>query len=117
MKPPAVPVAAVLLAMVPLQAPATIRAVTIASGLQSPVAFVQDPSDTSVFFAVEQAGRIRIVRKGAVIGDFLDLRSAIASGGERGLLGLAFPPDAPATGRLYVNFTDRNGDTVVARFR
>ena len=41
----------------------------------------------------------------------------MSSGGERGLLGLAFPPDSPATGRFYVNFTNTSGHTVVARFR
>jgi glucose/arabinose dehydrogenase len=70
-----------------------------------------------VQFVVEQAGRVRAVRNGAVLpADFLDLRAAVLSGGERGLLGLAFPRDA-ASGRFYVNFTDRSGNTVVARFR
>ena len=95
----------------------TIGAVTVVSGLQAPVAFVQDPSDGAVFFAVEQGGRIRIVRDGAIGGDLLDLRGAVLAGGERGLLGLALAPDFAASGRLFVNFTDRNGDTVVARFR
>jgi glucose/arabinose dehydrogenase len=40
----------------------------------------------------------------------------VASGGERGLLGMAFPPDAVASRRFYVNFTNVNGDTVVSRF-
>jgi glucose/arabinose dehydrogenase len=89
----------------------------VVTSLQSPVAFVQDPSDPSIFFAVEQAGRIRLVRNRVVEQDFLDLRGAVAAGGERGLLGLAFAPDYAQSGRFFVNFTDRNGDTVVARFR
>ena len=85
-----------------------------ASGFTSPVAFVQDPLDRSVQFVVEQAGRIRVVRNGTVLAaDFLDLRSSVLAGGERGLLGLACAPD----GRIFVNFTDRSGDTVIARFR
>ena len=48
--------------------------------------------------------------------DFLDLSRAVAAGGERGLLGLAFAPDT-SSGRFFVNFTNRAGDTVVARFR
>ena len=48
--------------------------------------------------------------------DFLDLRGAISAGGERGLLGMAFAPDAN-TGRFFVNFTNPSGNTVVARFR
>ena len=108
--------AAVLLA-VPFQTTTVIRAVEFATGLQSPVALVQDPTDRAVFFGVEQAGRIRVVRNRIVGQDFLDLRSVIASGGERGLLGLALAPDFAQSGRFFVNFTDRNGDTVVARFR
>lgn len=101
-----------------LQGPPTpLRAVDVVGGLQAPIAFVQDPGDAAVFFAVEQGGRIRIVRDRAVQGDFLDLRSAITSGGERGLLGLALAPDFAQSGRFFVNFTDLNGNTVVARFR
>src|SRR6266516_198971 len=83
----------------------------------SPTAFVPDPADSSVQFVVQQDGRIRTVRGGTTLAtDLLDVRGDIVSGGERGLLGLAFPPDA-ASGRLFVNFTDRAGNTVVARFR
>jgi glucose/arabinose dehydrogenase len=88
-----------------------------ASGFESPVAFVQDPTDRTVQFVVQQTGRIRVVRSGATLpGDFLDLTSQIACCGERGLLGLAFAPDYASSGRFFVNFTNTNGDTVVARF-
>ena len=94
-----------------------LRSQPYASGFTAPLAFVQDPLDRNVQFVVEQAGRIRVVRSGGVLPtDFLDLRAVVNSGGERGLLGLAFPRDA-SSGRFYVNFTDRSGDTVVARFR
>lgn len=87
-----------------------------ASGFSAPVAFVQDPTDRAVQFVVEQAGRIRAVRDGVVLSpDFLDIRDVVASGGERGLLGLAFPSDT--TGRFFVNFTNLAGNTVVARFK
>jgi len=88
-----------------------------ASGFAAPLAFIQDPSDRAVQFVVQQGGRIRVVRNGVVLpGDFLDLSRDISAGGERGLLGLAFTPDA-SSGRLFVNFTNPSGDTVVARFR
>src|SRR5690606_4007339 len=45
-----------------------------------------------------------------------DLRHEIASGGEQGLLGFAFAPDHAATGRVFVSFTNRSGDSVIARF-
>jgi glucose/arabinose dehydrogenase len=94
-----------------------LRAGVYVNGLQTPVAFVPDPTNSSVFFAVEQTGRIRVVRNRVVSEDLLDLSSATAAGGERGLLGLALAPDFPVSGRFFVNFTNTNGDTVVARFR
>src|SRR5688572_20390212 len=88
-----------------------------ASGFQSPVAFVQDPTDRDVQFVVEQRGRIRALRNGSILGvDFLNLDGSVACCGERGLLGLAFAPDYASSGRIYVNFTNSSGDTVVARF-
>src|SRR5262245_4536911 len=97
---------------------AQLRARTYATGFTSPVAFVQDPGDAAAQFVVQQGGRIRVVRDGTVLpGDFLNLASTIVSGGEQGLLGLAFPPDGASSGRVFVNFTDRAGNTVVARFR
>lgn len=95
-----------------------LRTRVYASGLSLPVAFVQDPTDRDVQFVVEQGGRIRVIRAGALqTSDFLDLRGQIASGGERGLLGLAFAPDYGLTRRFYVNFTNPSGHTVVARFQ
>src|SRR5256885_15947647 len=65
-----------------------------------------------------QDGHIRVVRSGTVLGaDFLDLSTSIVSGGEQGLLGLAFPRDTQTSGRFFLNFTNRSGHTVVARFR
>jgi len=97
---------------------AQLRGQTFVSGFQAPVAFEQDPTNRSVHFVVQQAGRIRVVRDGAILpADFLNLTSSIASGGERGLLGLAFAPDYATSGRFFVNFTNTGGDTVVARFR
>ena len=95
-----------------------IRARVFVSGLTAPVAFVQDPTNPAVQLVVEQGGRIRVVSGGTLLTtDFLDLRGAIASGGERGLLGLAFAPDYATSRRFYVNFTNPAGHTVVARFR
>jgi len=90
----------------------------VASGFTAPVDVVQDPSDTTVQYVVEQGGRIRVVRTGALQAtDFLNLAGSIATGGERGLLGLAFPRDYATSGRFYVNFTNPQGHTVIARFR
>ena len=74
---------------------AQLRTEVVATGLCNPLAFVVDPGDPSTFYVVEQRGTIRTVRNNIVSpAMFLDIRSAISSGGERGLLGLAFPPDA-----------------------
>jgi glucose/arabinose dehydrogenase len=101
-----------------LEAQVSLRPRVHVAGLSSPVSFVQDPTDAAVQFVVEQGGRIRVVHDGALQpADFLDLRGAITSGGERGLLGMAFAPDYATSRRFFVNFTDQNGNTVIARFR
>ena len=101
-----------------VQAQATLRATVYASGFSSPIAFVQNPADPTLQYVVEQGGHIRVIHNGAVVStDFLDLSGVISSGGERGLLGLAFAPDYATSRRFYVNFTNTAGDTVVARFR
>ena len=110
---------AVLILAVVAPSDAQLRATPYASGFSEPVAFVQHPSDPGLQFVVEQAGRIRVIQNGTVLGTpFLDLADVVLSGGERGLLGLAFPPDYAASGRFYVNFTrEPDGHTVIARFR
>jgi glucose/arabinose dehydrogenase len=96
---------------------AQLAAVQVASGFTQPVAYVQDPTNPSVWFVVEQGGRIRIQQNGALaVTDFLDLTNVTEAVGEQGLLGLAFAPDYATSGRLFVNFTNLVGDTVVARF-
>jgi glucose/arabinose dehydrogenase len=89
------------------------------SGLSSPLALVQDPSDPTVQYVVEQGGLIKVVKNGALRSTpFLDLTGFTDASGERGLLGLAFPPDYEDSGRFYVNYTNLpGGHTVVARFK
>ena len=106
-----------LMSFAPVVVEAQLRSQVVVTGLVNPVAFVADPGDPSTFYVVEQRGTIRIVRNNSVLpAMFLDVRSAISSGGERGLLGLAFPPDAVESRRFFVNFTDPDGHTVVARY-
>ena len=108
----------VLLHLCAVDANAQLRSQVYASGFASPVAFVQDPTDRTVQFVVQQGGRIRVLRNGTTLPtDFLNLTGSIVSGGERGLLGLAFAPDYASSARFFVNFTNTSGDTVVARFR
>ena len=68
-------------------------------------------------FVVEQGGRIRVIHYGSVrVIPYLDVSGIISTGGERGLLGLAFSPDFAQSGRIYVDYTDAQGNTVVARY-
>jgi glucose/arabinose dehydrogenase len=110
-------IAALALGFVPSEATAQLRTQVVATGLNNPVGFVMDPLDHSTFYVVEQRGTIRTLRNGTLLpAFFLDIRSVISSGGERGLLGLAFAPDHETSRRFYVNFTNPDGDTVVARY-
>jgi glucose/arabinose dehydrogenase len=87
-------------------------------GLSSPLDFQVPVGERTRAFVVEQGGRIRIARGGALVGTpFLDVSSKISTGGERGLLGLAFHPQYASNGRFYVNYTDRAGDTHISEFR
>jgi glucose/arabinose dehydrogenase len=91
---------------------------TLATGFSSPVAIVH--SGDSRLFVVQRGGLIRILNADGTINatPFLDVSSLIVSGGERGLLGLAFHPDYNNNGLFFVNYT-RSGDgaTVIARYQ
>ena len=83
-----------------------------------PVSIAAAPRDRRRLFVVEQGGRIRVVRGGRKLRrPFLDVSRLIVSGGEQGLLGLAFAPDYARSRRFYVHFTNRSGDTRVVEYR
>ncbi|MBA3235040.1 MAG: PQQ-dependent sugar dehydrogenase, partial [Chloroflexi bacterium] len=92
--------------------------VTVAvEGLDDPVDVTNAGDGSGRLFVAEQAGRIRVIRDGSLLATpFLDISDRIASGGERGLLGLAFHPNYPADPRFFVDYTDRAGNTVIAQF-
>jgi len=95
----------------------TVAAEIAIQGFNKPVDVANAGDGSGRLFVVEQPGAILIVRDGAVRGQpFLDIHERIASGGERGLLGLAFHPDFPTDPRFFVDYTDVNGDTVVASY-
>jgi glucose/arabinose dehydrogenase len=88
----------------------------IASGLDQPVALTH-AGDTRLFIT-EQTGTIRIYDAlGLRATPFLDIRSIVLSGGERGLLSVAFHPQYRDNGLFFVYYTNRNGDNNVARYR
>jgi glucose/arabinose dehydrogenase len=82
------------------------------------------PGDLDRLFVVERMGRIRIIElhehdeRGDILSTpFLDLGGLISTGGEQGLLGMAFHPGYAANGRFFVNYTDPAGDTQVIEYR
>ncbi|MFO7587019.1 MAG: PQQ-dependent sugar dehydrogenase [Gemmatimonadota bacterium] len=78
---------------------------------------VTAPAGDDRLFVVEQAGRVRVLRDGAELDEpFLDISERISSGGERGLLSLAFHPDFATNGAFFLDFTDPGGDTRVERW-
>ena len=61
---------------------------------------------------------MRVVQSGRVRAEpFLDIRSLVASGGEQGLLSVAFHPRYAKNHLFYVDYTDTNGDTRVVEYR
>jgi glucose/arabinose dehydrogenase len=101
----------------PVAGTPALTAQRVVGGLDDPVDLQAPPGDRDRLFVVEQPGRIRIVRNGAVAATFFDIVSRVGSGGERGLLGLAFHPRYAENGRFFVNYTDRSGDTHISEFR
>jgi glucose/arabinose dehydrogenase len=89
----------------------------VVQGLQRPVDL--QPDGSGRLFVVEKAGRIRILENDQLVQTpFLDITDRVGSNGnEQGLLGLAFHPGYQQNGRFFVNYTDLNGDTVIARFQ
>ncbi|MEA2494362.1 MAG: hypothetical protein QOJ29_2273, partial [Thermoleophilaceae bacterium] len=72
----------------------------------APVYVTAPPGDPHRVFVVERAGRIVEVRDGQVQDPpFLDISSRVKSGGEQGLLSMAFAPDYATSGRYYVYYT------------
>ncbi|MCL4266194.1 MAG: PQQ-dependent sugar dehydrogenase [Anaerolineae bacterium] len=106
--PPASPVTAVALHPV------------LAAGLRKPVYLTHagdGPQDGRLFVA-EQDGRVRIIQNGELLAQpFLDISANLATdGSERGLLGLAFHPQYAQNGYFYIVYTNKDGDTEIARY-
>jgi glucose/arabinose dehydrogenase len=93
----------------------------VQTGFSSPVGIYHSGDGTGRLFIVEQVGKIKIIKNGAVLPTpFLSLDPAtqVLSGGERGLLGLAFHPNFESNGLFYINYTRQpDGATVIARYQ
>jgi hypothetical protein len=93
-----------------------LKAVEIMSGLDEPV-YLTAPAGDSRIFIVEQPGRIRIYGdEGLDPEPFLNITSRVQSGGERGLLSIAFHPEYATNGYFFVNYTGVDGATRVERY-
>ncbi len=109
----------VLLARAATPAPA-MQLRPVVTGLDQPVQVVHAGDGSGRLFVVEQAGVIRVLRGGRLIPQpFLDIRQRVVAGGEMGLLSVAFHPQYPRNGRLFVNYTAQDGGlrTVIAEYR
>ena len=95
----------------------------VVSGLSSPVLLTAPAGDPARLFIVEQSGAIRIVKNGVLLATpFLNLHDSISTGGEQGLLGLAFAPDYATSGWFVVSYTSPHGamgggTSILARYR
>lgn len=100
------------------QSAGRIRLTRVVGGQGDALYVTGAPGERNRLYIVRQSGAIRILARGRLRGTpFLNLSRLVSSGGERGLLGLAFHPKYASNGRFYVNYTDRSGDTVVAEYR
>lgn len=98
--------------------PGTIALALRASNLSKPVFLTSAKDGTGRLFIVEQTGRIKIYVNSAVRATpFLSIPGSVSGGSEQGLLGLAFHPAYKTNRKLYINFTDVNGDTIIREYR
>jgi glucose/arabinose dehydrogenase len=110
-------IAALALAFVPA-APGrtTARHLVRVGNFSSPVYVASTSSEPGRIYVVEQAGRI-VSLSGRTPQIFLDIRPLVLAGGEQGLLSVAFHPRYASNRLFYIDYTARNGNTVIAEYR
>lgn len=90
----------------------------VAAGLNAPIGISHAGDGSGRLFILEQSGRIRVLVNGNILPEpFLDISGQVGCCGERGLLGLAFHPRYQENGFFFVNYTDLDGSTVIARYQ
>jgi glucose/arabinose dehydrogenase len=99
--------------------PADVRLEEVARGLERPLFVTHAGDGSGRLFVVEQGGMVRVVRDGRLLAEpFLDATRLLdSSGGERGLLGLAFAPDFPRSGRFFIAHTAPGPAVRITRLR
>lgn len=90
----------------------------ISDEVDQPTALTHAGDGSGRLFILEKRGSIRIIQAGALIDEaFLDITDRVgSSGSEQGLLGIAFHPNYEANGYFYLDYTNHDGDTVIARY-
>lgn len=106
----------------PIATDTTLTLQAVSTALSMPVYLTAPPGDTGRLFVVEKAGRIRIIEHGVLLPTpFLDISALVSTGGEQGLLGMAFYPDYATSGRFIVDYTSpqgamAGGTSIISRF-
>jgi glucose/arabinose dehydrogenase len=101
----------------PAQSSGSLHLVKVAN-FDNPVYVASPPHDTRRLMVVQQGGAIRVVRGGRLLSrPFLDITSRVVSGGEQGLLSMAFARDYATSRRFWVYFTNRRGYEEIDAFR
>lgn len=104
----------------------TLEAAFAGLDFSRPVKLVQHPVDDDRWYAVEQGGKIKTFLASDPAGTLLTAVDLVASpginlgdtGGEQGLLGLAFDPDFATNGELYITYTDETAQkSMLARYQ
>src|SRR5918997_4114841 len=88
--------------------PTALQLELVTGGLSSPVHVTSPPGDSTRLFIVQQGGVIRLFKSGQ-LSDFLTV-PGVASGGEQGLLSMAFHPDYSSNRRFFVYYTNTAGN-------
>jgi glucose/arabinose dehydrogenase len=105
------------IANTPTPASTEVRLEPIAYGLDKPVGIAVAPGQGDRLYIIEKDGLVKIFADGKVRRSvFLDIEDLVSTGTEQGLLGLAFPPSYPNDKRVFVYFTDRQGDSIIGTF-
>ena len=90
----------------------------VANGLIGPTAVVSANDGSGRLFILEQPGFIRIFQNGSIqAGLFIDLEPQVSSHSEQGLLGIAFHPNYQENGRVFLNYTNTEGNSVISEFK
>jgi len=88
------------------------------TGLDAPIYLTSAPGQPNNVYIVEQPGKILVATRGKLRSrPFLDIHRIVRSGGEQGLLSMAFHPNYRKNHKFYVDYTDLNGNTRVVEYR